>query len=275
MITNIRPGSFVINWKPYFPFEDTITKLKALVKNLDSDQKIYVALSYNDMKRAIKENLDERFIFGMNHMNSAYSNHFTGSIAATLVKDGGGQFVLIGNSEHETPEDVRQKIIAALSVGLVPVVYLKDEPEQIFKDFTQEQLDKVVIIYKGDIEAFKNQFPTPEILSEILPFSEEISDKNDLISGYYTSKGPTISESIPKFIEIAKQMKISIPYKISGKKIDVANLKIVEKEVERSEPKVEKSAENINEEKSSEIEEPAKTQAPKEHFVSNLSSYIR
>ena len=52
---------------------------------------------------------------------------FTGEVSASLIKDAGARFVIVGHSErrqffHETNETVNQKTKAALAAGLTPIV---------------------------------------------------------------------------------------------------------------------------------------------------------
>ena len=59
--------------------------------------------------------------------HSAASGAFTGDVSATQLKDAGATYVILGHSERraghgETDAMVRAKVLAALAVGLVPIV---------------------------------------------------------------------------------------------------------------------------------------------------------
>jgi triosephosphate isomerase len=60
---------------------------------------------------------------------------FTGETSATMARDAGAEFALIGHSERrhifgESDEDVRRKVSAALHAGLTPVICVGEKLEQ-------------------------------------------------------------------------------------------------------------------------------------------------
>ena len=59
----------------------------------------------------------------------------TGDISATMLRDAGAGWVILGHSErrsdhHETDELVRQKTVAAVAAGLMPIVCVGETDEQ-------------------------------------------------------------------------------------------------------------------------------------------------
>ena len=59
----------------------------------------------------------------------------TGDIAASMLRDAGAGWVILGHSErrsehHETDELVRQKTVAAMAAGLTPIVCVGETDEQ-------------------------------------------------------------------------------------------------------------------------------------------------
>jgi len=59
----------------------------------------------------------------------------TGDISAAMLKDAGAGFVILGHSERrqnhgETSETVREKVLAAVAAGLVPIVCVGETAEQ-------------------------------------------------------------------------------------------------------------------------------------------------
>jgi triosephosphate isomerase len=74
---------------------------------------------------------------GAQDCHAKASGAHTGDISAAMVKDAGGQFVIVGHSERradhgETSQQVRGKAQAALEAGLVPIICVgetRDERE--------------------------------------------------------------------------------------------------------------------------------------------------
>ena len=94
---------------------------------------------------------------------------FTGEVSATMLKDVGAEYVVIGHSERrtyfgETNESVNKKVKAALNAGLLPIMcigerleqresgkafdVIKDHLEGGLKDISGEDLPKVIIAYE-------------------------------------------------------------------------------------------------------------------------------
>ena len=75
---------------------------------------------------------------------------FTGEISMEMLKDVGCQYVILGHSErrhilHESSEDVNVKVLAALTVGLTPIVcvgeLLKERKAGVTELVVQRQFD--------------------------------------------------------------------------------------------------------------------------------------
>jgi triosephosphate isomerase len=74
---------------------------------------------------------------------------FTGEISAAMVKEAGAAFAIIGHSERrrlfgETDADVNRKVIAALGVGLTPIVCIGETLEEREGNQTLAVLDRQV-----------------------------------------------------------------------------------------------------------------------------------
>ena len=64
---------------------------------------------------------------GAQNMYHVAQGAFTGEVSPTMLVDCGCRYVILGHSErrmvfHETNEDVNKKVLAALGVGLTPIV---------------------------------------------------------------------------------------------------------------------------------------------------------
>ena len=74
---------------------------------------------------------------------------YTGEVSAAMYKEAGAQYMLIGHSErrhlcHETNHEVRQKVEAALSVGLTPVICVGETEKEKQADQTEEVVEAQV-----------------------------------------------------------------------------------------------------------------------------------
>lgn len=94
---------------------------------------------------------------------------FTGEVSASLLKDAGCQYVIVGHSErrqffHETHETVNKKTQAVLKNDLVPIVcvgemlaereagktfkVLEEQLKGAFAGFTQDQMKNIILAYE-------------------------------------------------------------------------------------------------------------------------------
>jgi triosephosphate isomerase len=74
---------------------------------------------------------------------------YTGEVSAVMYKEAGCEYALVGHSErrhlfHESNHEVRQKVEAALSAGLTPVICV-GETEQERKDGKTEEATEIQI----------------------------------------------------------------------------------------------------------------------------------
>ena len=116
---------------------------------------------------------------------------FTGEISASLLKDAGAQYVIIGHSErrqffHETDETVNKKTKAALKSHLTPIVCVGEtlserESKKTFKvietqlkggfaNFGPEEMKRLVIAYEPVWAIGTGKVATPEEAQEVHAF---------------------------------------------------------------------------------------------------------
>jgi len=74
---------------------------------------------------------------------------FTGEISAAMIKEAGGEYVIIGHSERrqlfgETDATINRKIMSAFAAGLTPIVCIGETLEQRERDETLAVLDRQV-----------------------------------------------------------------------------------------------------------------------------------
>ncbi len=91
---------------------------------------------------AIRGLKETRVAVGAQTVHAAESGAYTGEISASMLCDLGVRYVIIGHSERramgETDLDVSQKVHAALSAGLTPIVCVGETLEQRERGVTTE-----------------------------------------------------------------------------------------------------------------------------------------
>jgi len=119
------------------------------------------------------------------------SGAYTGEISPNMLLDVGCTYVIIGHSERrtyfcETDEGVNKKIAAAQKAGLIPIVCIGEtlkerESEKTFEvvasqirkglaNFTDEQVEKLVIAYEPIWAIGTGKTATPEQAEEVHAF---------------------------------------------------------------------------------------------------------
>src|SRR5262245_10658014 len=72
---------------------------------------------------------------------------FTGEVSATMIKEAGAEFAIIGHSERrrlfgETDASVNRKLVAAVAAGLTPIVCIGETIEEREGNQTLDVLDR-------------------------------------------------------------------------------------------------------------------------------------
>ena len=161
------------NWKMNKTINEALELVKALHYGLQypeaSKLEIVVAPPYTAINK-VAEFLKDSFI-GVSSQDIFWeeSGAFTGAISASMLKDAGAEYAIIGHSErrqlfNETDETVNKKIKTALKHGLVPIFCVGETLEEResgkvndvigtqfvggLKDLTAEDMAKVVIAYE-------------------------------------------------------------------------------------------------------------------------------
>jgi len=148
------------NWKM------NLANLFELSPNEDVDVILFVPFTHIGVNRHLKEG---GFNLGAQNFYPAESGAFTGEISASMIKDAGASYVLIGHSERraifgETNEFINEKVKFALKEDLIPIFCVGETleereknitfeviSEQIkigFKEVSEEDAKKVIIAYE-------------------------------------------------------------------------------------------------------------------------------
>jgi triosephosphate isomerase len=152
-------------------------------------QNLYVALPFSRLKDLKAQFPHSGITFGSTMLNSAKQGAFTTEIAAKMVKDAHGSFVLVGTSDERkvfglSDADLEAKLTAASQGGLKPIYCVSSEHEDA-KESLVRQLNVLkashaaqpdphpTLIYELPFITFKSYLPTKEELSEFKTIIQE------------------------------------------------------------------------------------------------------
>lgn len=158
------------NWK----MNKTRSEAKALIEELlplvkDADCSVVICTPYLDLETAVNSTKGSNVKVGAQNCHWALSGAFTGEIPASMIKEVGAEYVIIGHSERrqyfgETDETVNERTRAALDAGLNVILCcgeLLNEREQgimeeivgkqlkvALKGVSEDELKNIIIAYE-------------------------------------------------------------------------------------------------------------------------------
>jgi len=138
---------------------------------------------------------------------------FTGEVSASMIKDAGARWTIIGHSERrqyygETDESVNSKLRAAIGAGLLPIVCVGERleerdagrPEQVvesqlgggMRNLTVSEASRIIIAYEPIWAIGTGRTATPETAQQMhafirfritTMFGESLSEKTRILYG--------------------------------------------------------------------------------------------
>lgn len=125
-----------------------VKQLRALTNNA-RDVEIVVAPPFTALYAAAEALRGDRVYLAAQNIHWEREGAFTGEVSATMVRDAGAAYVIIGHSERrtlfgETDLNVNRKLGAALGAGLHPIVCVGETLEQRDGNQTLDVLDRQV-----------------------------------------------------------------------------------------------------------------------------------
>ena len=188
------------NWKLNKTLKEAIELVTLLKRQIGDLQNVEVVVCppYTALSEVSEILMESDIRLGAQDIYWEEKGAFTGEISASLLKDAGAQYVIIGHSErrqffHETDETVNKKTKAALKSHLTPIVCVGEtlserESKKTFKvietqlkggfvNLSPEEMKQLVIAYEPVWAIGTGKVATPEQAQEIHAFiRKELSE---------------------------------------------------------------------------------------------------
>jgi triosephosphate isomerase len=139
------------NWKMYKTVAETVKYVKefrSLVKDFTGVE-IVIAPPFTAIHAAMEAARASNVAIAAQDLNWEREGAFTGEVSATMVREAGAEYVIVGHSERrtlfgETDASVNRKTHAALAAGLVPIVCIGETLDQRERNETFDVLDRQI-----------------------------------------------------------------------------------------------------------------------------------
>ena len=124
------------NWKMNKTPSETTEFVKDLIPVVkDADCEVVICVPFVDLQNAIEAARGSNIHVGAENLHWKESGAYTGEISATMLRDLGVEYVVIGHSERrqyfaETDMTVNLKVKAALAAGLKPILCVGEKLEE-------------------------------------------------------------------------------------------------------------------------------------------------
>ena len=194
----------IANWKMNLPTPDIISWTENFYSNvnLDDSKTIGVAPPFTHISNCVTYLQNLRV--GAQNISSKDLGNNTGEISASIAKDSGASFVILGHSEvrqnlDEQSSLINKKIAVAIEYNLSPVVCFGESREAyesgITKDFVCSQLKECFEDIKAEniIIAYE---PIWSIGTGITPKTDEINEIHNTIKDYCKNHMKFMPESV-------------------------------------------------------------------------------
>jgi triosephosphate isomerase (TIM) len=147
----MRTPFIAANWKMFKTVHEAIVFIKefrSVVKDID-DVEIVVAPPFTALQSAAEAARNSPIGIAAQDVYWERDGAFTGEISATMVKEAGGDYAIIGHSERrrlfgETDEIVNRKLVATLGAQLTPIICVGETLEEREANQTLEILDRQI-----------------------------------------------------------------------------------------------------------------------------------
>jgi triosephosphate isomerase len=139
------------NWKMFKTVHETVVyakEFRAMVKDLQGVE-VVIAPPFTAVHAAAEAVRNSVIAVAAQDVFWEKEGAYTGEVSATMVREAGAEYVIIGHSERrqyfgETDETVNRKTIAALGAGLIPIVCIGETLDQRERNETFDVLDRQI-----------------------------------------------------------------------------------------------------------------------------------
>jgi triosephosphate isomerase len=177
------------NWKMFKTVQETvfyIKELRGLVHHVH-DVRVAIAPPFTSVHAAAEAARNTNIEIAAQDVFWEREGAFTGEVSATMIREAGASYVIIGHSERrthfgETDLHVNRKLLATLAADLIPIVCIGETLEQReanqtldvldqqvrqgFDNVTAEQVEGLVIAYEPVWAIGTGRNATPEQAQE-------------------------------------------------------------------------------------------------------------
>ena len=122
------PARYLIaNWKMNVPPEGTGPYASAVRQRLQGDVRVVIAPPFLHLREMASALAGAAIAVGAQNCADQPSGAFTGEVSASMVREGGARYVIVGHSERralygDTPAVVARKLTMAIDYGLIPIL---------------------------------------------------------------------------------------------------------------------------------------------------------
>ena len=144
------------NWKMFKTVHETtvyVKELRSLVKDV-TDVTVVIAPPFTAVHAASEAARNSNVAVSAQNMSWEREGAFTGEISAGMIKEAGGDYVIVGHSERrtlfgETDATVNRKATAAIAGSLTPIVCIGETLDQRERNETMDVIDRQI---KGSLD---------------------------------------------------------------------------------------------------------------------------
>ena len=139
------------NWKMYKTVAETVhfvKELRGLVKNVERVE-IVLAPPFTAVHAAAEAARNSSVAIAAQDMHWEDKGAFTGAVSASMIREAGAEYVIIGHSERrtlfgETDATVNRKVVAAVAAELTPIMCVGETLDQRDANETLAVLDQQI-----------------------------------------------------------------------------------------------------------------------------------
>ena len=147
----MRTPFIAANWKMYKTVHEAVVFVKefrSLVKDITAVE-IVVAPPFTALHAVAEAARSSNVGVSGQNLHWEKDGAFTGEVSAPMLREAGAEYVIVGHSERrrlfgETDQSVNRKVVAALGVGLTPIVCIGETLEEREAEQTLPVLDRQI-----------------------------------------------------------------------------------------------------------------------------------